>query len=290
MAVARLLFLANYRVPHALFSLQWDHYLQGIDHTIVASPVEKDQLWPLFDQYGIDVTGWHYVNDAEVYRSHPEVNNWMLPNDYRTTWLRQQAIKMAFLDLIREDVMLMHDPDTFAIEPYRCVNADGTLNFFALKDVTQGSYEGMFKAITGLPRQTSHCFVTELVPVKCQHFQNMIDHICDRYTGNWLDAIITNCPSMPTVPPWGQGEHIKWFSEYEFLGNWSLTQEPATWQWQKRFEYAYLDQLRYLDTHQFNAVCDAVPDLQQSMVLDWQTGQIPQFDQYREWVNAGLST
>ena len=138
MSTVRVLFLARYRIPHALFSLQWDHYLQGIDRTIVATPLTREELWPMFERYGIDTSTWDLVSDDVVYRDYPEVNNWVFPDDFRTYWLRQQAIKLAFLDLIQEDVMLMHDPDTFMIEPYRCVQ-DGVLNFMALENTTQGS-------------------------------------------------------------------------------------------------------------------------------------------------------
>lgn len=288
MTVARILFLARYRVPHALFSLQWDRYLEGIDYTIVASPMNRDEIWPLFDRYHIDTTDWQYVNDSVVYERYPEVNNWVFPDDFRTYWLRQQAIKMAFLDIIGEDVMLMHDPDTFAIEPYRCVNSDSSLNFFALENITQGSYNGMFESITGYARQTPHCFVTELVPVKHQHFVDMKQHVTDRHGGLWLDAIIENCTSLPTLPPWGDGNLIKWFSEYEFLGNWALTQEPATFQWQRRYEYDDLDLLQKLDATRFNAVCDAVPDLTRSMQFDWHNGEVIDFVKYKNWVEQAI--
>ena len=54
MSTVRVLFLARYRIPHALFWLQWDHYLQGIDRTIVATPLTREELWPMFERYGID--------------------------------------------------------------------------------------------------------------------------------------------------------------------------------------------------------------------------------------------
>jgi hypothetical protein len=287
MSTVRILFLARYRIPHALFSLQWDHYIKGIDRTIVATPLTRDELWPMFDRYDIDTSNWDIVSDDVVYRDYPEVNHWVFPDDFRTFWLRQQAIKLAFLDIIQEDVMLMHDPDTFMIEPYCCVR-DGVLNFMAIENTTQGSYDGMFEAITGYPRQTPHCFVTELVPVKRQHLEELKSHLRDRHGGLWLDALIENCTSMPTIPPWGTGNLIKWFSEYEFLGNWALTQEPATFQFQRRYEYDNLDLLKSLDVSRYNAVCDAVPDITRSMQYDYDTGTVVNFEQYREWVNAAI--
>lgn len=288
MAVARILFLAKYRVPHAIFSLQWDHFLQGVDYTIVATPMPKHELWPVFDRYGIDTSNWRYICDDEIYQRYPQVNNWVFPDDYRGWWLRQQAIKLSYLDLIQEDVMLMHDPDTFMIEPYRCYQ-DGVLNMMTLMNTTQGSYEGVFHNITGLNRATPHCFVTELVPVRARDWRRLCDLLHERWPDrHWLDAIIDAVPGMPTVPPWGNGNIIKWFSEYELLGGWAVLQGDVVYQAQRRFEYDCLHKLSDLDPHQSNAVCDAVPDLSLSMQFDWQNLEVQDFDRFRTMVNQCL--
>ena len=278
MSVARILFLAKYRVPHACFALQWDHNLVGVDYTIVASPVPKEELWPVFHKYGIDTTNFQYINDDVIYQKYPQVNNWVFKDDYRGWWLRQQAIKLSYLDTIAEDVMLMHDCDTFMIEPYQCYK-DNKLNFMALLNTTQGSYNGVFESITGLPKKTEHCFVTELVPVKNDHWRKLRQHLEQRWPGkHWLDAIIEAVPGMPTVPPWGDGNIIKWFSEYEFLGNWAVHCDTVEFTEQRRFEYDSLDKLKDLDPSKFNAVCDAIPDLSLSMQMNWDTFEIPDFD------------
>jgi hypothetical protein len=95
---------------------------------------------------------------------------------------------------------------------------------------------------------------------------------------------------MPTVPPWGTGNIIKWFSEYEFLGNWAVHRGNITYQQQRRFEYDSLDKLQTLDPTQFNAVCDAVPDLSLSMQFDWDTMTVPNFEHYCDMVLAALAT
>ena len=59
MTVARVLFLARYRVPHACFALQWDHMLQGIDHTIIATPMTRDELEPVWERYGLTAVGFN---------------------------------------------------------------------------------------------------------------------------------------------------------------------------------------------------------------------------------------
>lgn len=279
MAVARVLFLARYRVPHALFALQWDRFLLGIDYTVVATTEPRDDLWRVFDHYGIDTSRFEYLHDDAIYQKYPEVDDWVFADDYRTYWLRQQAIKLAYLDMIGEDVMLMHDPDTFMIEPYRCVEND-VLNFLILPNTEQVSYRGMVENILWIPKPTPHCFVTELVPVKYSLLREMINHIEYVHETTWLSAIIDNAPVMPTVPPWGNGNFVKWFSEYELLANWSVHREAAVFTHQRRFEYDDLSKLAHI-TGDFNAVCDAVPDLQDSMQLDWETLIVPGFEHYR---------
>jgi hypothetical protein len=291
MTVSRLLFLAKYRVPHALFSMQWDHNIQGIDRTIVCSPVPRDDLWRAFDAYRIDTSRFEYINDAEIFSQYPQVQNWVFDGDYRGWWLRQQAIKLSYLDKIQDDVMLMWDPDTFMVEPYRCYDPDtDTVNMMTLLNTTQGSYEGVFEAITGIPRTTPHCFVTELVPVRGRDFSALKSLLGQRWPNqHWLDAIIDAVPGMPTIPPWGNGNIIKWFSEYEFVGNWAVHCGNVAYHDQRRFEYDNLNKLTQLDPTQFNAVCDAVPDLSLSMQFDWENYTVPDFERYRDMVLSALT-
>jgi hypothetical protein len=278
----RILFLARYRIPHACFSLQWDHNLVDVDRTIVASPVPQEEIWQAFGAHGIDCSEFEYINDSVIFAQYPEVENWVFPDDYRGWWLRQQAIKLAYLDLINADVMLMHDPDTFQLEPYNAVQAN-CLNLLAIKDTEQGSYRGVFEAITGIPHPSAHCYVTELCAVRGADFQALKHHLQSRWPQKkWLDAIIEAVPGMPTVPPWGTGNIIKWFSEYELLGNWAVTQGSVQHQWQARHEYSCLNNIAdFNDTH--TAVCDAVPDLSLSMRLTEQ-GTVEDYARYTELV------
>ena len=279
MTVSRILFLARYRVPHACMALQFDHNLVGIDRTIIATPMSRDELEPVWDQYRIDSSRFSYVSDSEIYQRYPEVNNWVFPDDYRGWWLRQQAIKLAYLDMLNDDVMLMHDADTFMTEPYACF-VNGKFNMLMLPNTRQESYNGVFEAITGLPHQSPHCFVTELCAVRKIDFACLRHHIEQRFPGKkWLDAIIDAVPGMPTVPPWGTGNIIKWFSEYELLGNWAVHRGNVNYTEQRRYEYDALHKIADFTTD-FNAYCDAVPDLSLSLQMDWDTLTIKDFDHY----------
>jgi hypothetical protein len=93
---------------------------------------------------------------------------------------------------------------------------------------------------------------------------------------------------MPTVPPWGNGNIIKWFSEYELLGNWATHRGNLTLQEQRRYEYDSLHKISNF-TKEHNAVCDAVPDLSLSMQIDWNTLEINNFNQYLQQVKECIS-
>lgn len=286
MTVSRVVFLARYRVPHACLSMQFDHMLTGIDRTIIASPLPKEELWPVFRRYGIDPSHFDYLPDQEVLPHYPEIENWVIPGDYRGYWLRQQAIKLSVLDYLTDDVVMLTDPDTFMTEPYCCYQ-DGRINFLILPNTTHGSYNGMMEAIVGIPRQTPHCFITEFLPCPRNDWVALKSHLENKHNKHFLDAMIDSCPSMPTVPPWGNGNLIKWFSEYELLGNWIMSQRPVDFQEQRRYEYNSLDKLGAF-TKDYNCFADACPDLRLSLQMDWNTGEIANFDQYLSVVRSRL--
>jgi len=290
MSVTRILFLAEYRMPHACFSLQWDHMLQGVTETIVACTrnLDKSRVDQAFRKYGIDTSTFSYMDDSVIYERYPQVNNWVFEGDYRTYWLRQQAIKLSYIDMLDREVMMIQDPDTFLIAPYSPIK-DGRLNLMSLMNTTQGSYERMFESITGIPRPTPHCFVTEFVPVRKADWNAYKQHMAQRWPGkHWLDATIEAVPGMPTIPPWGNGELIKWFAEPELLGDWAVVCGNVDYHEQRRFEYDSLDKLALLDPTKYNAVCDAVPDLRLSMQFDWDTLTVKDFDHYKNIVEQCL--
>ena len=137
----------------------------------------------------------------------------------------------------------------------------------------------MFEAITGIPHPSPHCFVTELVPVRKTDWIALKQLLQQRWPDkHWLDAIIDAVPGMPTVPPWGTGNIIKWFSEYELLGNWAVTQGNVTYQEQRRFDYNSLSEIDKFTPGKHNAICDAIPDLSMSMQMNWDTLEITNFN------------
>lgn len=289
MTSAKILYLARYRVPHAVMALQFAHNLKGIDRTCIASPVPKEELWPIFDKYNIDTSNFDYAPDSEIYRLYPEVNNWIIEGDYRGWWLRQQAIKMAFLDYLDYDLMVMHDPDCILIQEYWPIK-NGKLNFMVLENERHswGYYETIKNAL-GFERMTPHCFISEYVPIFKQDITDMRLHLEHKHQCHWLDAIISNCPGEPTVPPWGKGELILWLSEYELLGNWTMSRREITTEPQRRFMYDDMNRIGEFDPDYHTAVCDAVPDLSRSVQFDWDKKEVVQFDRWMDLINQRLS-
>ena len=292
MTSAKILYLARYRMPHAIMSLQpeFTKHLIGVDRTCIASPVPKEELWPVFEKYGIDTTNFDYAPDSEIYRLYPEVNNWVFSDDYRGWWLRQQAIKLSFLDYLDYDLMIMHDPDCIMIQDYQPI-VDGKLNFMVLENERHswGYYETIRNAF-GFDRLTPHCFISEYVPVLKEDVTAMREFLEQKHKCNWLDALIENCPGEPTVPPWGNGELIRWLSEYELIGNWTMSRREINTQPQRRYMYDAMTKIGGFDPDYHTAVCDAVPDLSLSVKFDWDTKEVVEFDRWMDLIRQKIST
>jgi hypothetical protein len=269
---------------------EFSQHLIGVDRTCVASPVPKEELWPVFEKYGIDTTNFDYAPDSEIYRLYPQVNNWILPDDYRGWWLRQQAIKLAFLDYLDYDLMIMHDPDCILIHDYQPV-IDGKLNFMVLENERHswGYYETIRNAF-GFDRLTTHCFISEYVPVLKQDITAMREFLELTHGVHWLDALIQSCPGEPTVPPWGKGELIRWLSEYELVGNWTMSRREILTQPQRRYMYDDMNRIGDFDPDYHTAVCDAVPDLSRSVSFDWDRLEVREFDRYMDLIRQRRAT
>jgi len=289
MTSAKILYLARYRVPHAVMAMQFGHYLKGVDRTCIASPVPKEELWPVFEKYNIDTSKLDYAPDSEIYRIYPEVNNWVFDGDYRTYWLRQQALKLAFLDYLDYDLMVMHDCDCILIQDYEPLK-DGKLNYMVLENERHswGYYETIKNAL-GFERKTPHCFISEYVPVLKEDITALVDFLERTHKKKWLDAIIDNCPPEPTVPPWGNGELIRWFSEYEFVGNWVMSRREISMEPQRRYHYDDMEKIGDFDPNYHTAVCDAVPDLSRSLQFDWEKNEVVNYNYYMDKIHERLA-
>jgi len=268
---ARAVFVGGYRMGHALMAFQFDHFLEGIDVTYIVTNIAEKHYKGTLSKYGLDPNRFQYVNDQELIDAYPEILNWDQPGDYRGTWLRQQALKIASLDYFDYETILIQDPDTFAIQPYRCF--DGLVpNFFVLPNVTHsnGYYWAIEKGL-GIKRQTKDCFVSEFMPFLKQDWHTMRSLLEARHDRHFLDAIIDNCQRE-------SGTNLIWFSEYEYLANYVMTQRSINTTEQKRFEVRKLADIENLNSQEYNCYVDACTRLEDSIQFEFTTNTVVDFD------------
>ena len=268
---ARAVFVGGYRMGHALMAFQFDHFLEGIDVTYIVTNIAEKHYKGTLSKYGLDPNRFQYVNDQELIDAYPEILNWDQPGDYRGTWLRQQALKIASIDYFKHDSILIQDPDTFAIQPYRCF--DGHVpNFFILPNVTQsnGYYWAIEKGL-GIKRQTKDCFVSEFMPFLKEDWHAMRSLLETKHNRHFLDGIIDNCQRE-------SGTNLIWFSEYEYLANYVMTRRSINTTEQKRFEIRRLADIENINSVDYNCYVDACPSLDDSILFEFTTNTVIDFD------------
>jgi len=252
--IARVLMVGAHRIGNACLSLQFDHNLQKFDQTHVVSPLPGERLDQLFSTHNIDTTGFEYTTDYQLIEQYPELATWHLGGDYRGSWLLQQALKLHMLDHVDADVIFIQDADSFCTEPYQCL-VDDKINLFHLPNTSHTwEYYRAFENITGLLRQSPHCFVCDMMPVFKSDWSNLKQAVHQRFEKSWLQVFLEQTP-------WDYVANVKWFSEYECLANWALSQH-SQYQLteQYRFEYKSIEQLTHHDLPQkFNLISDKSP-------------------------------
>ena len=278
MKIARALFVAGYRIPHAIFSLQFDCFIENIDHTYVFTNCEPPYLKRIFENHNVDTSDFSFIHDSEMDARWPTMRKWILPDDFRGTWLYQQALKLASIEYCDADVTLIQDPDTFCIKPYNCLTPEGKPKLFILPNETHS--QGYYRALDslGIQRQTPHCFVSEFMPVYKEDWLRAKEQLKRLNNCDPFDAIFDAVPYEDNVND-PSAPRIKWFSEYEFLGNWIMTQREVEMLEQKRFCYTSLDQLKNL-SYDYNCCCDAIPRLDDSIQFDWSTRTVVDFEKH----------
>ncbi len=254
MKIARVLMVGAHRIGNACLSLQFDHNLNEFDHTQVVSPLPADRLDKLFQTYGIDTSKFTYTTDYELIEKFPELTSWHLGGDYRGSWLLQQAMKLHMLDQVDADVIFIQDADSFCTQPYECV-VNNNLNLFHLPNINHTwEYYRAFENITGLGRQTPHCFVCDMMPVFKSDWEELTNTVSSRFNKSWIEVFLDQTP-------WDYVANVKWFSEYECLANWAISQHSRYHLTeQKRFEYKSIEQLTHHDLpSEFNCISDKSP-------------------------------
>ncbi len=248
--ITRIITVGPQRLGNLLLTLHFDCYLDPKpDHSIIITPLDPNAVKTIIRDRFPALDFQVYADDAIV-DIYPDIEHWTDYNNFRAGWLRQQALKLAAIDYFDSEIFLIQDPDTFCIEPYGYY-LDSDVNLLVLPG--QYHYDGYYntlETVLRIPRQTTASFVTELMPLLAQDWLSCKNQIESTINQPWL-KLIDHVP-FETITPTRQ---VRWFSEYELLGNWiTYLREPATTV-QKRFVFNSLDTLNDLNTN-YNAVCD----------------------------------
>lgn len=272
MKTARIMPVGAHRIGNACLTLQFDRNLDQFDNTYIVSPLPGARLQKVFERYNINTTGFVYLTDQDLIDVYPQINNWYLTNEYRGSWLFQQALKLACIDYVDADLVFIQDADTWCSQPYSCL-VEHELNLFYQPSVSH--HWGYYKAcenLTGLPRPYPHSFVCDMMPIFKRDWISLRNQISNTFSGHWLDAVIDQTP-------WDHVAGVKWFSEYELLAQWSVYQNPdIVLTQQHRFEFKKLEDLTHRDfPPQYNVVSDKNPK-EVILLFDYATDTVYNLD------------
>lgn len=250
--ITRIITVGPQRLGNLLLTLCFDHYLNPRpEHTVVITPLDVAVVHQIISDYhpelSVAVVADHKL--AENY----DLSQWQDQKNLRAGWLRQQALKLVALDCIDTDLFLIQDPDTFCIQNYTWCSQGSCI--LAVQE-NQSHYSGYYQTletVLGITRQTNNSFVTEFMPCYKQDWmacRDRIEQIIDR---NW-----TNLIDYVPLENFGRHCQVRWFSEYELLGNWQSWLRPTQQVIQKRFVYNSIESLEDLNTT-YTVVCDRGP-------------------------------
>jgi len=266
----RLFFVASSRIADSILTLKFDHFLDPQpDHTYICFGAhgggEPIDLLQIYRKHGIDTSKMTVIFDQQLMDQHllPEFDYFQF-----SSWIAQQFFKLLALDQVNSDRVLIQDCDTFSLTPYQYFDG-ATPRYYVIENTAQNQeYYQYVKKFTSQERQTSHCFVTEFMPVLKKDWVALKTHMEQTYGCNWLlamEQVFSADVNPDNSPPF-------WFSEYELLGNLGLQKNPnaefqfqhrlslyddttSCW-WQGRPDYYTVEEFLKLDNiDKFNCVC-----------------------------------
>lgn len=220
--LARAIFFHPYRLPDLVMSLRFDHNLDPRpDVTYVFhGPLDLDyDLLQFLTSQGIDVTGFQVLKDRDI---------WTPPgldvDIYQFgAWISQQFVKLLALDFLadRHVAVLIQDCDVGYVKPMTWWQNNDIVIPVKPNESHSAEYYDYVHRFTGHARQTPHCFVTDIHPVRSQDWMALRDRLSQDHA-SWRHRLVQEFRQDVH-----KGPRIL-FSEYELLGNWALIQNPQT--------------------------------------------------------------
>lgn len=239
MTMTRVMLVAPHKIAESVITLLHDHHLSPPpDRTIVVLASRRDNkilpgiypvdlgdrndldLLALYQHHGIDTQNFEVLHDADVLQQF-EKDHGVFRWGY---WIMQQMIKLLMLDRFSTEstVMLLHDCDTFHIQPVNFLHHD-SIRMLSLPasraDPHYLRYVDLF--IDQAPSMPDISFITEIMPVLSQDWRDLVHHVELKHQRPWLDVILDQLAQDYAA------RISLWFSEYELLARWCLRQHPA---------------------------------------------------------------
>lgn len=258
--IDRCIFVGGYRLGDLCLQLKGNHlFLDGFRRTYIITNREEN-LRSLFSAQGISCDPYIIISDQYLENLYPEIPTVENLHPMIGGWLKQQMIKLAALDHLEFDTMAIQDPDTFWVHPWHQLDSFGEPVLLVIPNLTESfDYYRIFTDLTGLPRQSNNCYVTEFMMVKKSDWQSLKETIQKRTGKSWLASI------RNAIRPDQSG--MTWFSEYELLGNWIVNHRPkVTLVPQKRLEIVAWEEISKFQDH--DVICNVGKD-KNLFTVDW---------------------
>ena len=211
MTNVRLFFVGEDREAESAVSLMYDHnFVTPLDRTVIFchDGIDTTELCALYNNCGIDTTSFTLIND----RDFVHIDKVHVHSD----WLKQQMIKMFALDWVDADNILIQDADIFPLVPYSWIDRLGAVVPVVFKNTSHATeYYRYIERILHIPRQTPDCFVTDLLPINKQSWNEFKQRVKSIHRTTWWETLQNMMEADFAI----NQSKIK-FSEYELLGNW----------------------------------------------------------------------
>jgi hypothetical protein len=178
--------------------------INGYHKIYVISPIKID------DENNINHS-FENILDDEVFILDDETklkwDKWSSEKSFKrqsSNWIKQQLMKL-FNNVSEKDYLII-DSDLIITKPLQIYNGD-TINFFLGNNQNNYEYFNFSKKMIGLDREYNHSFISEIMYIKKDITNNILDNFFNSNFSNFVSKTIDNLSDDSFI------------SEYEFYGN-----------------------------------------------------------------------
>jgi hypothetical protein len=235
----KLICVGPHRVGEMILQLQNNKiFIDHHDKIFIVTSIDVDKIKKLLIQFDIDMTNIVIISDDDIIAKYPQFSDFMRRTNHTGWWIKQQIIKLCCLDYYDYNQMIIHDPDALWIRSVDSQISDQPDMYFWHYNEPELYYRSA-EAITGIARQTPYSLVCDYMKITKNDWASLKQTIESRFKKDWMTSIGQNL--FPDSSGW------IWFSEYELLGNWIISQRKPNLILQRRLEIKNLEDLKFLD-------------------------------------------